>query len=628
MRQRPKSRWISVAADGTPDEPPDPVNGRRSVAVGKVDDFVVGVAGGNRLPAHVLDRFRKRGYGLGWRVPVNFSDGISRELDMLVDDDFPYTPPRIAVANGPGVLAWPHLEADGLLCILSSDAAVSNEDAARVMKYVLGEACRLIEDSITGDNAEDFRQEFLSYWELAADKGSRSFVGLLEPQGPGRRVSVWRGQQARIVGESPQALRRWLPRWGAKKGQGQDYILYDGVLIWLAEPLLPAEYPHTADGVRALARARSPEAVSVLEELAASGAAEIDVVVGAPTPHGACFAAITLRVPRQAGSAGRRGDLLAKGFRPGHVPRSLLIDRYLSGGAKVIKSKIARADHHWIHGRHQDPRQERLRHVRVAILGCGSVGGSLARLLAQAGVGNLLLVDPDIMNWPNVGRHELGAASVSNAKAPELAQQIEKAYPHLGEIAWRRERVGPKTRKLVGELASYDLIVSTMGNWAAESFLNDVHQESDDYPPILYGWLEPNAAAAHAVFVPRGGACFRCGMDEKGQPNLKVTNWPEENVGFQAPACGAIFTPYGPAELCWAHALLAEAAIGALMGEFAIASHRIWIGSRGRIEAAGGAWAREWVKEMGDPRNGGVTASRPWPPSSSCPVCIRRARAA
>ena len=553
---------------------------------------------------------------------------MGADAGHLVDDGFPYTPPRIAVADGPDVLAWPHLEADGLLCILSSDAAVSSEDAAAVMKCILGEACRLIEDSITGDNAEDFRQEFLSYWDLAADKGSRSFIGLLEPQGPGRRVSVWRGQQAHIVGESPKALRRWLQRWGAKKGKGQDYIICDGVLIWLAEPLLPAEYPRTAVDVRALTRERSSEAVSVLEELAASGAAEIDVFMGARTPHGACFAAITLRPPRQAGSAGRKGDPLVKGFRPGHVPRSLLIDRYLSGGVKVTKSRIERADHHWIHGRDQDPRQERLRHARVAILGCGSVGGSLARLLAQAGVGNLLLVDPDILKWPNVGRHELGAASVSNAKALELARHIEKAYPHLGEIAWRQERVGPKTRKLVGELASYDLIVSTMGNWAGESFLNDVHWESDHYPPILYGWLEPNAAAAHAVFVPKSEACFRCGVDDKGQPNLKVTKWLEGSGDFQAPACGAIFTPYGPAELCWAHALLAEAAMDALMGEVATAFHRIWIGSRGRIETAGGTWAMQWVREMGGPGDGGITVSRPWPASSSCPVCMRRARAA
>ena len=605
-----------------PDEFSDAVGERRLTALAEVGNFVASVAGSG-LPTHLLDRYRRRGYEVGWRVSVAFSDGIGRELHILVDGDFPYTPPRIAVANGPGILAWPHLEAEGFLCILPSDAAISSDNAAGVVEYVLGEACRLIQDSITGSNVEDFRHEFRSYWDLATAEGARRFISLLEPQGPGRQVSVWRGQDVRIVGENPQVLHRWLPRWGAEKGKGQEYTLHDGVLIWLSKPLFPEDYPSTAAGVRSLAREQSLEALSVLEELAASAAGEIDVVLGTPTPNGVCFAAVTLRPSSQAGK--RTGDSVVKGFRQGHIPRDIRIARHLSGITKVTKSSVDRADHSWIHGRNRDPRQDQLRHARVAVLGCGSVGGPLTRLLAQAGVANLLLVDPGVVDWPNVGRHELGAPSVEKPKAPELARQIEKAYPHLGEITWRREKVGPAAGKLMQELASYDLIVSTMGNWAGESYLNDVQQGFEDYPPILYGWVEPNAAAAHAVFAIAGEGCLRCGMDDKGRPNLSVTEWTEGNDGLQEPACGAFFTPYGAVELCWAHALLAEAALDALTGKLAMASHRIWIGSRDRIKSAGGNWTREWLAEIGDPGTGSRVVSRLWPASNSCPVCIRHA---
>lgn len=228
-------------AEGTLEEPVDSVEERRSVAVAKVDDFIVGAVGGNRLPAHVMDRYRGRAYLLGWRVAVDFSDGVRRELHILADEHFPYTAPRVVVEDGPDVLTWPHLEADGFLCVLPSDSAVSSEDTIGVVKYVLVEACRLIEDNAAGINSEDFRSEFVSYWELAV-----KFISLLDPRGPSRRVSVWRGQRSRVVGESLQILHRWLPRWGAKKGKGQDYTLHDGVLIWLPEPLLPQEYPSTS----------------------------------------------------------------------------------------------------------------------------------------------------------------------------------------------------------------------------------------------------------------------------------------------------------------------------------------------------------------------------------------------
>ncbi|MFC4352144.1 ThiF family adenylyltransferase [Fodinicurvata halophila] len=228
------------------------------------------------------------------------------------------------------------------------------------------------------------------------------------------------------------------------------------------------------------------------------------------------------------------------------------------------------------------------------------------------------------MDWPNVGRHELGATSVLRPKALEFAREIEQKYPHLGEISARHSRVEPDATDLVEDMATCDLIVSTMGNWAAESYLNDLQQDHTDFPPIIYGWVEPNAAAAHAVLIPRNGACFRCGVDDKGRPDLVVTSWNEGTDVLQEPACGALFTPYGPAELCWAHALLAESVVDALMANIHSAKHRAWIGRRTLIETAGGSWSEEWSAAVGNPGDGGMTVERTWAASAQCPACARQ----
>lgn len=380
--------------------------------------------------------------------------------------------------------------------------------------------------------------------------------------------------------------------------------------------------------MRVLARDRSTDAVGILENLTEQCVDEISVLLGSQTPHGACFAAVLIRPPSQSGRSKRKDNLLERGFRPGHVPRNLLVKRYLSCTNKVTRTNVQRADHLWIHGRDQDARQGCLRAAQVAILGCGSLGSTLARLLAQAGVGSLLLVDPATLDWRNVGRHELGAGFVNRCKASELAREIEKAYPHLVDISYHCKRVGPETWTSMDEVASCDLIVSTMGNWAAENFLNDVQQESAGFPPIIYGWVEPNAVAAHAVFISGREACFRCGVNDKGRPHLAVTDWPDGGDSLQAPACNAVFTPYGPTELCWAHALLSGAVVDVIIGELKSPCHRVWIGLRSRVDAAGGTWSSKWVKEMGDPGAGGITIERQWPASESCPVCARRVVAA
>ncbi len=501
------------------------------------------------------------------------------------------------------------------------------DDPIEVARYILGEACNLIEDSVNKNNIDDFRQEFLSYWRLAVDTGNVSFYSLLEPQGPSRRIYVWRGQHHRIVGETPDALKQWLVRWGAEKGKIQEYTLHDAVLIWLPEPLIPIEYPQTAADVRNIVQKHSPEALEILEELVVMGTKEIDVIMGAHTANGACFAAVSLRPPTNTSTQKRRTDPLVKGFRLGHVPRELLISRFFSVSARAIKREVERADHLWIHGRDRDTRQGKIREARVAILGCGALGGSVARLLAQAGTGNLLLVDPAKLDWPNVSRHELDASSVGRYKAKELAVQIETSYPHLGQINWRHEKVGPSSRKLMRELASYDLVISTMGNWSAEGFLNEYQQGTNNFPPILYGWMEPHGVAAHAVLISRDDSCLRCGTDSTGRLILQVTDWPDDSDDLQGPACGAQFTPYGPSELCWAHALIAETAIEALTETSMRARHRIWIGHRDRIERDGGSWSSAWKTEMGDPGIGGLTAERVWVASDSCPVCARNGRA-
>jgi hypothetical protein len=232
-----------------------------------------------------------------------------------------------------------------------------------------------------------------------------------------------------------------------------------------------------------------------------------------------------------------------------------------------------------------------------------------------------VLVDPERLDWPNVGRHLLGAQSVGSSKARDLARRLEIDFPHLSEVSSRTLPVTPGTTKLLQELGEKDLIVSAMGDWSAESFLNEYQRRVHDAPPILYCWLESNAVAAHAVAIGAQDACLRCGMTDTGKPLIPVTDWPQGPDMLQEPSCGGHFTPYGPAELSWAHALMSEATIDIICGNMAPSCHRTWVGRRDHLLAAGGRWNEQWIEQMGDPGAGGFTTERVWPASHSCPVC-------
>lgn len=67
----------------------------------------------------------------------------------------------------------------------------------------------------------------------------------------------------------------------------------------------------------------------------------------------------------------------------------------------------------------------------VLVVGVGSIGSAACRELAQAGVGELTLVDPDRLAWRNLVRHTLDARDVGRHKVDALGGQLARKWPAL-----------------------------------------------------------------------------------------------------------------------------------------------------------------------------------------------------
>lgn len=150
-----------------------------------------------------------------WGIEVVFSD-CRRELIILVDADFPYSLPRIAVKPEPTLLSWPHLEAGGLLCLFGNSVSWDPRQPGALIQRSLGEACLLIEDNIVGHRNSDYRDEFLSYWARVVENSDFPDVCLVTPSPPSRSVVVWRSTHHWIFADDKASLRRWLEYAGVK----------------------------------------------------------------------------------------------------------------------------------------------------------------------------------------------------------------------------------------------------------------------------------------------------------------------------------------------------------------------------------------------------------------------------
>jgi molybdopterin/thiamine biosynthesis adenylyltransferase len=81
--------------------------------------------------------------------------------------------------------------------------------------------------------------------------------------------------------------------------------------------------------------------------------------------------------------------------------------------------------------------QIRLLRSRVAVTGCGGLGGTVIEILARAGIGTLVLVDGDVFSDSNLNRQLLSEMSnLGKAKVEVAAERISRVNPAVETVVY------------------------------------------------------------------------------------------------------------------------------------------------------------------------------------------------
>jgi molybdopterin-synthase adenylyltransferase len=178
------------------------------------------------------------------------------------------------------------------------------------------------------------------------------------------------------------------------------------------------------------------------------------------------------------------------------------------------------------------PGQERLAAARAAIIGCGALGCTLADLLARAGVGNLHIIDRDVVELTNLQRQTLftesdAAAGLPKAEAARrrlasINSQIE-IHTHTADLTARNaERLlQPVLSPCRGQPAA--LLLDATDNFQTRFLLNDVSVKHAT--PLIYGGVV-GTRGMQATFTPFGDRrtpCLRCLFDAPPPPGSTPT---------------------------------------------------------------------------------------------------------
>ncbi|GAB1039338.1 MAG: hypothetical protein SLagBPW_20410 [Shewanella algae] len=155
----------------------------------------------------------------------------------------------------------------------------------------------------------------------------------------------------------------------------------------------------------------------------------------------------------------------------------------------------------------------------VAIVGLGGLGHHLARSLAAAGVGRLILIDPDIVELGNLPRQLLyNEQDIGRLKVDVAKEKLARDYPScLIEI--EPELFGPKSAELIREAS---LVLDASDNFLCRHNLNQACVKlgkeliaaaiSADSGLLCHTapWLNPEAGCYECLFPRDSTGSGRC----------------------------------------------------------------------------------------------------------------------
>ena len=177
--------------------------------------------------------------------------------------------------------------------------------------------------------------------------------------------------------------------------------------------------------------------------------------------------------------------------------------------------------------------QARIRSSRVLIVGCGALGTHLADSLARAGVGELQLVDRDIVEWSNLQRQVLFDEADAREGTPKAVAAARRLATVNGEVHCVPHVAECSAEFLRGLPQPPHVVLDGTDNFPTRYLLNDWCAQQ------RVPWIYAGAVASEgaAMVIEPGGPCLRCLWPE---PPSSADVGTCETAGILAPAIAAV----------------------------------------------------------------------------------------
>jgi molybdopterin/thiamine biosynthesis adenylyltransferase len=160
--------------------------------------------------------------------------------------------------------------------------------------------------------------------------------------------------------------------------------------------------------------------------------------------------------------------------------------------------------------------QEKVANARVMVVGAGALGNEILKNLALVGIGQILIVDHDVVEATNLTRSVLfRAEDIGKLKAEVAAKRLKELNPDVrvalicGDIT---------TDVGLGVFREIDVVLVGVDNFAARIFVNRACYKVGT--PWINGGIQEMVGEFH-VYIPGEGACYECNLPKEAYKEIK-----------------------------------------------------------------------------------------------------------
>ncbi|MEJ1414023.1 MAG: E2/UBC family protein [Candidatus Sedimenticola sp. (ex Thyasira tokunagai)] len=432
----------------------------------------------------------------------------------------------------------PHVDHQGKLCYLDMESyRLDPYQPTKTIVTLLEQARRVLIGSLSGANSDDVGYEFRLYWDASDcgvvlsnhQSGHSIKYNRLEYQSP---TGTTHKQLVVGTDEEIEAYRKWR--------NGKLMVLENRSALWIninTTALLPEKGPWPPQNFRAFhewLKSVSPAADQSLQKgLGTKVGAQSPLLVVLNTRGG--FVSIEAVLPESLSTLTRH---------PSRFRKQLLMDKGRFG-TKFIRGFLDDFSPKFLTTRNLPG--SGLSGKRIVVVGLGTIGGYLSRLLVQSGAGQgsgqLILYDEQILSTGNIGRHYLDGSYLYENKAEACRHKLSEEYP-TAQILARKKHF-----EHINDMRQVDFIIDATGREPFSLSLNSQaiqrHHANLPCPPILYIWIDGNGYCGRTLYYDGSGGCYRCLQDLSGKDRFEPLKSMKDLVPMSN-QCSESYIPYPP----------------------------------------------------------------------------------